>query len=273
MHNIKRNKAEENGEPGGGGSEKSESEKAAEQTGPKLDDLGYEVPEPEGTGKEEPEGKKAEEKGPTGYEDKPDEKKEPEPEFIKDPATGYDEDKAPKAPEEKPEPKAEADDKDKPQEIEFSSEGLDEEDITEIKEFAKKHSVTNEVAQALADQRLADIKEYKQINSDQEAENERNKQAQRVAWHQELKADKDFGGEHFGHNIKQAEKVIDEFMPGLKKQLTDSGAMLPPYVMRDLAKMATHLYSTAALDQGGAPGLSDAEKEAEADDPLAYYNT
>lgn len=138
------------------------------------------------------------------------------------------------------------------------------EDSKFVKEFAKKHKVSKEVAQALLDTKKAEAAE--QAKRVQELEVERQKV--RKMWHKELKEDKDFGGEHFAHNVKQAEKVIEDFLPNVKKKLTESGSMLPPYIMRDLAAMAKTLYGSKSLVQGEAPAPDENSK----DDHLAFYD-
>jgi hypothetical protein len=45
--------------------------------------------------------------------------------------------------------------------------------------------------------------------------------------------------------------------------------MLPPYVMRDLAKLAEHLYKTERLQQGDPP--APAKSKDDEDSPYAFY--
>ena len=58
-------------------------------------------------------------------------------------------------------------------------------------------------------------------------------------------------------------------MPNTKKELTKSGAMLPPWVMRDLAKLAETLYASPKLVQGD-PVVPREEVDDE-DAHLAFY--
>lgn len=220
---------------------------------PELDDLGYEVP------------KKPEDEKPAPKPEPKADEKEP-----KVPATGYGEDPppAPKEPDPKKDDEKPADPEEE-DELKLDLKDLDVNDAKEIKEFAKKHKLSKEAAQALVDREKAEIKKAKDFLTSQSAERERQKQAQRRQWHDELKADPNFGGEKFAHNISRAERVVEEFLPNLKKQLTESKGMVPPYVMRDLAKLADHLYSSEKLTQGSPPAKKVEEKEN--DDALGFY--
>jgi hypothetical protein len=98
---------------------------------------------------------------------------------------------------------------------------------------------------------------------------ERAKVELRAGWHKQLKDDATFGGEKFGANVKLANRVFDQFMPETKKILTERGSVLPPYVMRDLVKMAEQLFDTDKLQQGGPPPPAAPKEE---NDPLSFYN-
>jgi hypothetical protein len=229
-----------------------------------VDNYGYAPAEPQPGDAPAPEKKEEakEEPGATGYGDKKDspEPKEPEVEG----ASGYGE-KPPEVKEvliEKPGVSPEGE-----KTLELDTGDLGEATVQQIREFAKTHGVTDKVAQALVDIRKQDLQRAK----DHQAQAENDKKALRASYHNELKNDPDFGGEKFAHNIKQAEKVLHEFFPGLKKQLTERGGMLPPYVMKDLSNIANHLYSTGKVVHGGPIVDKTTEVEDESS-PLDFYN-
>lgn len=181
------------------------------------------------------------------------------PEEIKDPATGYSVE--PKAVVVDPPAKVDPPpvDPNAPKELVIKAEGLPEPELGKVKEFAKKHSLSQEAAQGLADLALADHKTTA-TNQAQAAERfKREVAAEKVKWYNELKADPDFGGTNFQHNVHQVEKLVAEFMPHTKNILTKNGGVLPPYVMRDFAKVAERLYSTERMPQGGPPQPPKAE--------------
>lgn len=244
---------------------------------------GYKEQTEEGTKKTEADGEKKQEVDEYGYvtpakEDDSDDKKESNPEDNskksdddpeKKTITGYEEED-PKKPEE--DPKKPEEDPKKPEEVVLeNTEGLLPEEIASLQEFVKKHGVNKELAQALVEQKKQGIKAYEEYVAKEKQEREAQTRALKESWKTELKTDPDFGGEKFRHNLKQVDRIIDEFLPNLKKTLTEGGGMLPPYVMRDLAKFADHLYSTEKLVQGD-PIKLDQGKEQEGNDPLAFYN-
>jgi len=80
----------------------------------------------------------------------------------------------------------------------------------------------------------------------------------RKQWKKELKEDPEFGGEQFDLNVDRAEKVLEKYLGNTKKVLTERGSVVPPYIMRDLAKLYQILNPTAPLVTGD-PGAGDNE--------------
>jgi hypothetical protein len=230
-------------------------EEAPKEPVAQVDDYGYGIEAAPAEKKEEVAEKKAE---------------EPKKEEVKDKVTGYEEE-APKiaeavkevAPEEKKE------DPKKEEELKLDAKGLPEAEVLKVKEFAKKHGVSKEAAQALLDEKKQEIKNVEEYVKSQKAEAEALQQRTRRGWHEELKSDPVFGGDKFAYNIMQAEKVIHDHMPNLKKKLAESKTMLPAYVMKDLAKLASRLYSTDKLTQGDP--IVDTKPKDEKEEHLAFY--
>jgi hypothetical protein len=224
----------------------------SEAEGDSFDELGYPIVQEEGSQTKEKKESKSDEK-------KADDKKEPATK-----ATGYGEE--PPVEDKKPDEQKVDDkkpDEKKPDEesFEIKVEGLEKEELDKLNQFAKQHKVSKEVAQAYAENRARELKEAQLAYDKQVSETKRQ-------WHNELKTDPTFGGEKYGYNVMQAEKVLEDFMPGLKKSLTERGAMLPPYVMKDLANLANTLYANDKFVNGDPSGTKDEKDE---DDPLAFY--
>jgi hypothetical protein len=218
--------------------------------GKEFDDLGYEKPAPP-------------------KDEKPPDEKTKEPivdKKVEVKATGYAE-PPPKIEEPPPAPKVET----PPvlDEIDEMVKELPKEEAAKMKEFAKTHSVPKEILKAFAELRKTEIKNAETYQANAEKEALLQEQRNRAAWHKELKDDPAFGGEKFDKNVSQTEKVLEEFLPQTKKMLTERKGILPPYLMRDLAKLADHLYATEKLVQG-EPKVETEEKTKE-DDPLAFY--
>lgn len=236
----------------------------AKTEGDNLDDFGYvkdpapgEKPPEKKAGDPPKEGDKSKETPPAKIAD------------IKDPGTGYGEE-PPKVDDPPP-----ADPKDPPaapDEIDKVLEGLPKEEIAKMRDFVTKHE-TKTVKEALkefAEIRRQEYADAKKSVERRQAQIEQEKNQTRAQWHKELKDDPGFGGEKFQINVTRAEKVLSEYMPQTKKALTERKSMLPPYVMRDLAAMADHLYPEQKLVQGDPPP-PPAQEAKGTDDALAYY--
>ena len=139
-----------------------------------------------------------------------------------------------------------------------------------MQEFAKANALPKEAAQALVNLRKSEFDAN--LAQAEEAKKAQARAIEKVkaSWDKELRTDATFGGDKFAHNVAQVEKVLADFMPSTKKTLTERGSMLPPYVMRDLAKLAEKLYAAEKLVQGEA-AVGEAVVEDKQDDHLSFY--
>ena len=179
---------------------------------------------------------------------------------IKEPGTGYGEE-PPKVEEVPPAAPKPGEAPPAPDEYDKVLGHIPKENAAEIKAFAIENKVSPEIAKKWADKAAEAIKAQELHAANMERQAEQQKNAQRKAWHDELKADPTFGGASFQSNVVRAEKVLAEFMPETKKFLTERKSMLPPYVMRDLAKMSAHLYATDRLNPGEPIVKAETEKD------------
>ncbi len=225
-------------------------DKTAKEGGDNVDDFGYEKT-PEAPADKKPADKKPD--------DKPAEE-------VKAPATGYEAEPKPIEEEKPVDPPA----VEVPDELDPLLKDLPKDESGRIKDFAKKNGLSKEQVTAYADVRKKEFADAKVAQAKYEKDMENAKLKVRADWHAELKSDAVFGGEKFQHSVSRVNKVLEEFMPQTKKALTDNSGMLPPYVMRDLAKLADHLYPVEKLVTGDP--ASEGEKE-EKDSPLDFYKT
>lgn len=232
------------------GQESKESSTEAEKDG-NLDDYGYSQSEEKAEPKEE------------------EADKEVVDDEVKETVTGYDEKE-----EDKPdEDKTKEDDKPKDDnatefKVKDKGEMLDFE-VETLEAFVKENSIAPEVAEKLVEYKRQEAKRFKESALEQNKEAEKQETEKKKSWVKELKDDAEFGGDKFAGNIKQVDKIIDELMPNLKKVLTESKVMLPPYVMKDLAKVAKKFYSGDKFVSGDP---KTKEKD-ESDNPLDFYNS
>lgn len=231
-----------------------------------LDDLGYEKPKQEM--KDGKESKESSEKS-----SQKDDEKELLDQKI-EPASGYEKEPPKDAGSKEPEKKEEsaaAPTKDDEFAVKDPGDLLPEE-INIIKDFVKKFKVSKEVGQGLVEIKKQEVAKLQAAMKEHEQKKIQETLKVKRGWYEELKADATFGGEKFDFNVKRVDKVIQDFMPNLKKMLTESKGMLPPYVMKDLAKLSNHLYSSENLVEGN-PSKMEKESKAKEDDPLAFYNS
>lgn len=241
-----------------------------EEEGIETDELGYAIAKPAAAPKKE-EGDPAKKAPP--------EKKDPaaEPKEV-DPLTGYDKDPEP-IKEEDP-PKKDDPPKDPPTDLDKKLEGLHKSFADKVKEQiarVQKLDLEAEKEKGLIDELVADKKKEQADavawQQSQQRANDRALAAQKAAWHKELKEDPVFGGEKLLTNASRSAKVIAEFGPELKKELTDIPVMLRPNIVRMLSRIADAVYPDPKMVQGDPPVDEKKESEEKSDDPLAFYNS
>lgn len=233
-----------------------ESTLAFEEGGPELetDDFGYPIEKPvEGT--PNPQATKTPAKEP---EQKTDDSKT---------STGYEEDIVipaevpPVVPPEKP---ASVQEK-LGFELEFGD--MDKPTAEKVADFAKANGLTKEAAQAFVNLKNSESASLKADQLARQTAFEKEVVKLKSDWQKELKADADFGGEKYPQSVKNVDKVLTDFLPNTKKALTEGNRMLPPMVMKDLAKLHATLYAPEKIVQGDPPGKADESS----DDPLDFY--
>lgn len=267
---IKLAEVGENGE--GGGPPKEETPPATppsntpppKEEGSNLDEFGYEKP-PE-TKPPGEEGKDSSEKGKEADASKQKEATD------KDSSSGYGKE-PPKEDEIVDPPATLPPAKDETLGFELDVKDLTKTEIEKITKFAKDHKLSKEAAQAFVEMKKIEAATAKAADEAMEKQIKVTVAKQKADWHKELSQDPVFGGDKFDHNVKQVDKLMNDFMGNTKKVLTERKSMLPPYVMRDLSKLAEKLYESEKLIHGdGAASSGEKEKTAEKEfDHLSFY--
>lgn len=244
-------------------------QKAGETT---VDDYGYEIPKSQqgnADKKADPAAKSEQQEAAGGDEN----------DEVKEPVSGYNEKEIIAAAKEEP-AKKEEEKKEPPKSLKEElgyelavpdAKELPKEDSQKIVDLAKAHKLPKEATEALLAQKKS---EYQSFLSAQKESQEAYKKAvteQKASWYKELQNDPEFGGEKLNKSLNRAEKVLQDFFPNTKKELTARKSMLPPYVMRDLAKAYEHLYRPEKFTQGDK--ISDDKKndDKEENNPLDFY--
>lgn len=227
-----------------------------------YDELGYEiVPKNPVSGDQKPPGDKSKETPPK------------ESEKVEDPATGYEEDikvdDPPPADPNAPKPPATP----PPTELEKKLEGLKGSFAEETKKIITEMKLEGESLDKFISFRMAEQKSFEDWAVKSQNENARQDKLRRHKWQEELKSDTVFGGDKYLINITRTNKILDEYLPELKKELTEAKQMLRPSVMRGLMRLADQMYPDRKLVQGDPPPPPEDKKndDGKPNDPLAFY--
>lgn len=249
---LKRDEVKTDASAAGGGGEKTQQtqqsgqtdEKTTESTGYNIEDRyskkdASQQTEQSNKTDDKKDEKVAEEKSASGYGDDLEEVE----------TAGYNGDKA-------PETEKKADDKSKEADeyAELDVKELDEVLASDLKQFAKDNKLPKEAAQALVNMKKEEVKAFNEaidkVTNEFKQKLANEKRAQGQKWYGELKADKDFGGENFKHNLKKVDNVLEKFFPNIKNDLTKSKGMLPPSAMRDILNLHKVLFSNDKFVNG-----------------------
>ena len=148
---------------------------------------------------------------------------------------------------------------------------LSDGEVTEVLAFANKHKLPQSVVDDMIADRKSEIEAWKNNNAKKKQDAQNAATVRQNEWYDELKADPDFGGDNFSINVKKVDKLVADFMPNIKKELTKGGGMLPPYIMRDFFKLANHLHKTGTLVEGD-PAAEKAKEELKKGDKTAHLD-
>lgn len=175
---------------------------------------------------------------------------------IDDPSTGYGKDKHIKK-ELTPEEQKVIDDA--KSEDEKAAEANKVEVLEVLKDMPNKESIAEfAIANGFNKEQVT---AYADMLKGQNAKSIENRDEMRSNWNQELMDDSTFGGENFDANVDKVEKVLQNYLPNMKKALTDKGGMMPPYLMRDLLSLSKTLNPTTELVDGEPSKLNNDKKE------------
>jgi len=149
---------------------------------------------------------------------------------------------------------------------------LSEADKKSFSEYFDKHNLPKEARDALVEIRKNEIATQQQAKVELEKQIKLEETKLRSNWYNELKTDKDFGGANFDANLKTVNNFMTNFLPGLKKMLTDKAGMLPPVVMKEYLSIAKKLNETEKLVNGD-PGAPETKPTGKYDFLTDYYKT
>ncbi len=163
------------------------------------------------------------------------------------PSTGYGKEETPPVEPPKEEtPPANADEEKLKEHLKELPESINKEKVLK---FATDNKMTPEQLKAYTDF-------VKEDHKNAELANQEFVKAERTKWKTELTTDPEFGGENFDKNVDRVEKVLEKYMPNMKKMLTERGSMLPPYIMRDFLALSKILNPVSPLVTGD-PGKAE----------------
>lgn len=112
---------------------------------------------------------------------------------------------------------------------------LDPAYVDKIEAEAKAEGLSNEQAQAR-------LERDNQLRTEVLNQQQMSMKAQSEKWVEELKADKDFGGEQFKENVSMAKRALDRFAdPAFRKILDDTGLGNNPHLVRAFARIGKQM--------------------------------
>lgn len=133
--------------------------------------------------------------------------------------------------------------------------------LAEVAEFAKANKFTNEEAQKVLERESATIAAYVD-EAKKQAEEAWNKTME--DWINELKDDKEYGGDNFGKNAELSKRVVDRFADDqFKKDLIETGYGNHPGFNRFMAKLGKAMSEDQFVTAGAPPASKERKSTAE----------
>lgn len=139
--------------------------------------------------------------------------------------------------------------------------GLTDKDVQDVKEFAKTNGLTKEAAQMLLDSKAETISQIRA----QDQEDLKNRAG---LWLDQVKADKEIGGDNYNSTIQHAKIVLDQFAtPSFKETLNTTGLGNHPEVIKIFAKIGKRLASDSLIE---VPKSEAAQTQKLSDEEIMY---
>jgi len=133
---------------------------------------------------------------------------------------------------------------------------VDNSRLEEIAAFAKAQGFSNETAQAVLD------RESGALNAYHESQQAMLKELTEVKWVEQVKADKEIGGEKFRENVELAHRALAHFgSEDFKNELNRTGFGNHPELVRVFARVGKLI----ANDQAVRPGVQTTQKKSAED--------
>jgi hypothetical protein len=125
---------------------------------------------------------------------------------------------------------------------------LAEDALERIALFAKEQGLTKKQAQAIVNEQDTAIKSHIDI---QQTEHE---QKATVQWIEELKADKEIGGEHFNASLEHAKRAAKQFFPEAVPVLDETLYGNWPPLVKGFARIGKAMSDDSLVQPGAVPG-------------------
>lgn len=112
---------------------------------------------------------------------------------------------------------------------------IDDKKLDEILAYSKERGLSKEEAQKLLDMVDSPAREYaKKVQEDFEAK--------KATWREEIKSDKEIGGDNFGKSVELAKRVIERFADeSFKEQLDETGLGDHPGLVRIFSRIGSKM--------------------------------
>lgn len=121
--------------------------------------------------------------------------------------------------------------------------------MLEVKEFAKANNLTKEAAQSLLEKQSVAMADVVKKQNDQYQE-------RAGKWVQDIKADKELGGENYSESVELARRAIEKFAsPELKKTLDETKLGNHPELVRVFKRIGQELANPKLVQAPKSPAV------------------
>lgn len=142
---------------------------------------------------------------------------------------------------------------------------LAESDLTEIREFARAHSLDVKTARALLDR---DNTRTAQLKESWQSELAEGWESQVATWRTAINADKTIGGDKLAESVKFAKLAAAEWSPEFRRLIVEHGYEYHPDFFRGLVSLGRRLAEPSAVVRGGDAAVPSGESL----DPATAFN-
>ena len=137
-------------------------------------------------------------------------------------------------------------------------EGLSNDQAMQMKNYIAMHKLSKEASDDFVNMAKKQIADQNESIAKGQIDRKQAVAEQKTKWHNEVISHPEFGGNNIRQTYSHVQQVLDQFFPEMKKEIDQTGGMIPSYFMLGLARTGKAAFPQAGFQNGAPMGAAGA---------------